>query len=116
MLGLVLVQISILKRLDFTYLRSTFFLDMPIMTYPSRGGSKPLHPFAFILASIIRTTITKKVVEEESGPGGSQIGEPLFPRFSQKSSRGGQRKRMSKGVNKTFYPCNQRELSAAKRG
>ena len=40
------------------------------MSCPSRGGSKPLHPFAFILASIIRTTITKKVVEEE-GPRGS---------------------------------------------
>ena len=64
------MQISMLKRLDFTYFRLIFFLDRPIMTCPSGGGSKPLHPFAFILASIIRTTITKKVVEEE-GPRGS---------------------------------------------
>ena len=41
-------------------------------------GSKPLHPFAVILVSIIRTTIMKAVVEEEKGPGGRQIGEPLY--------------------------------------
>ena len=29
--------ISILKRLDFTYFKLVFFLDMPIMTCPSRG-------------------------------------------------------------------------------
>ena len=45
--------ISILERLDFTYFRSILCLDMPIMTCPSGGGSKPLHPFAFILVTII---------------------------------------------------------------
>ena len=71
--------ISILERLDFTYFRSILCLDMPIMSCPSRGGSKPLHPFAVILVTIIHATIMKEVVEEERGPGCRQIGEPLYP-------------------------------------
>ena len=49
------------------------------MTYPSRGTSITLYPFVVIPVSIIRTTIMKAVVEEERGPGGRQIGEPLYP-------------------------------------
>ena len=85
------------------------------MTCTSRGGSKPLHPFAFILASIIRTTITKKVVEEE-GPRGSPNWRTLVSVIIKKISRGRKRERRSKGVNKTFYPCSQRESREAKRG
>ena len=48
------------------------------MSCPSRGGSKPLHPFAVILVTIIHATIMKEVVEEERGPGCRQIGEPLL--------------------------------------
>ena len=87
--------ISILERLDFTYFRSILCLDMPIMTCPSRGGSKPLHPFAFILASIIRTTITKKVVEEE-GPRGSPNWRTLVSVIIKKISRGRKRERKVK--------------------
>ena len=65
------------------------------MTCPSRGGSKPLHPFAFILASIIRTTITKKVVEEE-GPRGSPNWRTLVSVIIKKISRGRKRERKVK--------------------
>ena len=89
------IFISILEGLDFTYFRSILCLDMPIMTCPSRGGSKPLHPFAFILASIIRTTITKKVVEEE-GPRGSPNWRTLVSVIIKKISRGRKRERKVK--------------------
>ena len=52
--------ISILERLDFTYFRSILCLDMPIMTCPSGGDSKPLHPFAVILVTIIHAINTRE--------------------------------------------------------
>ena len=50
--------ISILKRLDFTYLGSILCLDMPIMTCPSRGkkagiGVVPITISVFINVNLL---------------------------------------------------------------